>query len=99
MVNCQDEMIIAFPPYFNIALPFQERVTLGLTPVEEKLNNQEAASLLKQKESNRQCPSPLTPPPPERHESKNIFRPKVQNTKFKNDDKPNIKYDAIETNI
>ena len=78
---------------------FQERVTLGLTPVEEKLNNQEAASLLKQKESNRQCPSPPTPPPPERHESKNIFRPKVQNTKYKNDDKPNIKYDAIETNI
>ncbi len=76
---------------------------MGLTPVGgEKLNNQEAASLLKQKENNnRPPPSPPTPPPPERHESRNIFRPaKVHNTKYdKNSDKPQIKYDAIETNI
>ena len=41
---------------------------------EEKLNNQEAASLLKQKDSNVSPSSPSSPPPTGFHGNKNIYR-------------------------
>ena len=59
---------------------FQERLSV-LTPQDEKLNNHEAAALVKHKDNI--SPDEEPPTPPVRHDSKNLFKP--------------LRYDAVET--
>lgn len=68
---------------------FQEKHTI-YTPVEEKISNHEAASLMKQRETLNE----KTEVKPQSH---NIYVP--GQTKRWNQSAANTKYDAIETNI